>query len=162
MSLRRWAETFGSWLQWVAIFSLLFILAVTMIDVIGAKLFLHPLKAATELVGFGQLVAIACALTASFFAGRQVAVEFFVLWLPRKAAQVVGAVAALLSLAFCVILVWQSYLYGVALARSGEITPSARLPLYPFAYVLAVCFVSVGLYFLAQLGRQGGAEHDPN
>jgi len=162
MPLRRWAENIGSWFEWVAVFTLLFVLAVTMVDVIGAKLFQQPLKASTELVGFGQLVAVGCALTASFVAGRQVTVEFLETWLPRKAGEAVKALAAILSLIFCVILIWQSYLYGVALARSGEITPSAQIPFYPFAYILAACFVSVALYFISRLTRQGGEGRDPN
>lgn len=164
MGFRRFAEGLAGWMEWLGIFGMLFILAVTVVDVVGAKLFLHPLKAATELVGFAQIVAIGSALASCLFVGRHIVVEFFLLWLPKAVRPVVVGFASVLGLAFFALLAWQSYLYGLSLSRAGEISSTARIPLYPFAYLLAIFSVAAALFFLGEiLGLGGrGAKHEPH
>jgi TRAP-type C4-dicarboxylate transport system permease small subunit len=162
MGFRRFAKTLAGAGEWIAWFGMFVIFAVTLVDVIGAKLFLHPLRASTELVGFVQLTAIGAAMAACFYAGRHIIVEFFVLWLPNRWRQVVIGFATVACLLFFALLAWESFDYGVSLARAGEITSSARIPFYPFAYVLAVFSAITLLFFLDELRNifRGGSQDD--
>ena len=85
MGLRRFARRAAFISETVGVYAVLFILALTVVDVIGAKVFLRPVRGSTELVGFAQLVAIAGGMAMACFAGRHVALEFVVDKLPKPA-----------------------------------------------------------------------------
>jgi len=153
MAFRRFAERAAHVTETLGVYAVLFIMILTVIDVVGAKVFVRPVRGATELVGFAQLVAIAGGMAMACFAGRHVALEFVVERLPAVPKRVVEAVVALLGLFLFGVLAWQSFLYGRALASSGQIASTARIPFYPFAYALAVLSAVTVLYFVVELVR---------
>jgi TRAP-type C4-dicarboxylate transport system permease small subunit len=136
----------------------------TLIDVIGSVVFNKPLRGATELVGCMQITAIASAMAIAFYANRHIAIEFLVMHLPKAAKNVVNKFVAIVCFAFFIILCWQSFIYGLALQKSGEITSTAHIPLYPFAYFIAFAAVVASLYFVDRLlpakSRERSAEHE--
>lgn len=129
---------------------------------VGAKIFLRPLRGATELVGFAQTVAIATAMAVGLFTGRHITIEFFVSRLPKRVQVTSNRLVSVLGFAFFVLLAWQSYLYGGSLKRAGEISSTAHIPLYPFAYVVAFSAAVASLFFLAELLRsfEGGTKSE--
>jgi hypothetical protein len=56
-----------------------------------------------------------------------------------------------LSLILFALILWQSYLYGISLQKSGEIGSTSHLPFYPFAYLIALCSIPVCLVFLIEV-----------
>ena len=64
--------------EWVGLAGLLLMMAITCIDVIGAKVFKTPFPGALDLVMIAQLLAVAFAVAGSLLLGRHVEVEFFV------------------------------------------------------------------------------------
>lgn len=153
MAFRRFAQRAAHVTETLGVYAVLFIMVLTVIDVIGAKVFVRPVRGSTELVGFAQLLAIAGGMAMACFAGRHVALEFAVDRLPAPAKRVVQAIVAVLGLVLFGVLSWQSFLYGKALAGSGQIASTARIPFYPFAYALAVLSAVTVLYFVVELGR---------
>jgi len=162
MALRRFARRAAHITETVGVYAVLFIMVLTVIDVIGAKVFVRPVRGSTELVGFAQLVAIAGGMAMACFAGRHVALEFVVERLPQGVQRVVQGFVAVLGLLLFGLLSWQSYLYGKVLAASGQIASTARIPFYPFAYALAVLSAVTALFFAADLGRAlAGERQEP-
>ena len=64
------------WFERAAMVGIVGIIVVTLIDVIGAKLFQKPLSAGTEAVYFLQIIAIAGALAFAQIDNRHVRLEF--------------------------------------------------------------------------------------
>jgi len=145
------AENLAKGLEFLGIAGVLIMMMVTVIDVIGAKVFLSPLRGSTEIVGFGQVIAISSTLAVGLFFGRHIAIELFVSWLPGRAQKYIHIFISLLGLIFFILLAWQSFNYGMSLKKAGEISSSAYIPFYPFAYVLAFCAAAASLYYINEL-----------
>jgi TRAP-type C4-dicarboxylate transport system permease small subunit len=147
----------SSAIEWVGLVGFLVMMLITTIDVIGAKAFLHPVFGALDIVMQVQLIAISFAAAATLIAGRHVAVEFFVPLLPKPLQKVVDVFVNLLGFALFLMIVWRLTEYSYSLQIQNELTPTARIPLYPFAYGAAFACIPVCLVYLyhllASIGR---------
>lgn len=138
-------------LEWVGVIGILLMFLTNFIDVVGAKLFLWPLPGAPEVISFSQILAIAPAIAFTLLLGRHIRVEFIIGRLPKRVRAAISSLSSFLSLILFVLLVWQSYLYGVSLQKAGEMGSTSYLPFYPFAYVIAFCSIPVCLAFLVEV-----------
>ena len=136
------------WLEWVGLLAILLMILITCVDVIGAKIFLRPVFGAIDIVTLSQLIAIAFAAGATLLIGRHVQVEFFVILLPKKPQAIVDAFVQLLGLALFLLMIWRLTLYAHAMQITGEVSSTARIPLYFFAYGVALSFIPVCLILL--------------
>ncbi|MFZ7113045.1 MAG: TRAP transporter small permease [Desulfatiglandales bacterium] len=142
---KKITETFSGWLEWIGVVGILLMVAITCVDVIGAKVFLTPVFGALDIVMLAQLVAISFSGAATYVLGRHVQVEFFVAILPRRAQAVVDAFMLLLGFAFFVVVVWRLFMYGHSFQTGGEVSATIRMPLHPFAYGAAFAIVPLCL-----------------
>ena len=147
----KFTHRLSSWFELIAIFAFLGMMAGTFVDVVGAKGFMWPLPAGLEVVYFCQLIAIAGALAYSEIDGRQIRVELFVDKLPRRGRAFFHGLAALLSLGLFIVLTWKSYQYAMSLKAVNDVSSTSRIPLYPFALWLGVCFIPLCLVLLGEL-----------
>lgn len=137
--------------EWVGLIGLLFMMFITTVDVIGAKLFLRPVFGALDTVMLAQLVAMSCAAAMTLMIDRHVAVEFFVFLLPKRLQTVVEVFVNLLGLGLFILLTWRLTDYAYMLQVETEVTPTARIPLYPFTYAAAIACIPVCLIYLSKL-----------
>jgi TRAP-type C4-dicarboxylate transport system permease small subunit len=144
--LSGWFERVGAW-------GLLLMMLITCADVFGAKLFRQPVYGALDIVMLAQLVAVSFALAFSLIIGRHVTVEFFVPLLPPRLRAMVDMVVSLLGLIFFILIVWRLAVYGYSLQIGGEVSATIRIPLYPFAYGIAIASIPVSLVFLFRVLR---------
>jgi TRAP-type C4-dicarboxylate transport system permease small subunit len=98
-----------------------------------------------------QLVAMTFAAASTLIIGRHVQVEFLIPLLPKGVQTVIDCVVRFLGFGFFVVLAWQFFVYGYNLQTWGEVSPTARIPLYPFAYAAAFACVPVCLIYLSLL-----------
>jgi len=140
----------SSGFEWVALFGLLLIVVVTCIDVVGSKAFRWPLPGAVDITNLSQIVAIAFAIAFTQIIGRHVRVEFFVSRLPGRAQGVINSAVSLLILALFILIIWRSCVLGQSLQTTGQVSLSARIPLYPFAYGIALASIPVCLVIFVE------------
>lgn len=133
----------------IGLFAFVMMMVITTLNVLGAKIFLIPMSGAIDIMMLAQLVSMAFALGSSLIYGRHVQVEFFVPLLPKRLQAVTDLMVRFLGLGLFVVLVWQLWLYGHDLQTRGEVSPTARIPLYPFAYACAVAFVPGCMVYLS-------------
>jgi len=136
-SLDNLSKLYAAIFENVGVLAFLLMMLVTTIDVVGAKLFLTPLKGSLDLVMLLQAVAVTFATGATLRIGQHVAVEFFVLLFPRKVRSALYLFCDVLGLALFIVIVWQLLVYGRSLQDMREVSPTIRVPLYPFAYAAA-------------------------
>ncbi|HHU76537.1 MAG TPA: TRAP transporter small permease [Firmicutes bacterium] len=154
MKLRRFDLLVGELfkkLEWIGIAAVLAMMLVTVIDVVGAKVFLSPLNGAMEMISFGQIVAISCVLAVGLLFGRHIDIELFVSWMSKSIQNHIHFLISIIGFIFFIILAWQSTIYGLSLQKAGEISSSAYIPLFPFAYVIAFCAAAASLYYLNEI-----------
>ena len=138
--LDKFNNKFSVWLERIAILAVVGMILGTLIDVIGSKLFHWPLPAGTEAIYLLQLIAIAGALSISKLDGRHVRIEL-IDRLPQPAIGIIHSIVALLGLAFFIILTWASYDYALSLKSNNEVTATAKIIFYPFAFWMALCCI---------------------
>jgi TRAP-type C4-dicarboxylate transport system permease small subunit len=141
----------SGWFEWIGVAGLLMMMLVTVIDVIGAKLFLWPLLGAIDWVRAAQSVAIAFACAVTLIIGRHVRVEFFVTRLPRRAQAVTDSIVSLLGLGLFILIVWRLSVLGYSLQAGGEVSATAHIPRCLLTYGIALASIPVCLVFLQEL-----------
>jgi TRAP-type C4-dicarboxylate transport system permease small subunit len=153
-----WIEKFekfntrlSGWFEWVGIAGLLLMMVITGIDVIGGKLFTWRLLGAIDIVTLSQIVAIAFSAAIALIVGRHIRVEFLVNRLPRRAQAVINSFVSLLGLILFLLIIWRLIVLGISFQTAREATATVYIPLYPFAYGIALASVPVCLVFLADL-----------
>jgi TRAP-type C4-dicarboxylate transport system permease small subunit len=149
--LRSVTYRLANWFEGVAIVALLFIVVSTCVDVVGAKLFLWPIPGGTEAVYLAQVVALAAAIAYTEIDARHIRVEFFIDKLPKRGRAFLQILISLLGLVLFVLVGWQSYEYGLIIKSASAISPTARIPLYPFPLWIALSCIPICLVFLMKL-----------
>jgi TRAP-type C4-dicarboxylate transport system permease small subunit len=152
MPLLEKVEKLNDWaihkIEWIGFAGLLVMMFITCIDVVGAKLFLHPIRGALDTVEIAQLVAISFAAAAALIYGRHIEVEFFVVLLPRRVQSCIAFVIHMLGFVLFAMIVWRLAQHGYYLQTGGEVSPTARIPLFPFTYGAAFACIPVCIALL--------------
>jgi TRAP-type C4-dicarboxylate transport system permease small subunit len=155
----RFNHRLSGWCEWLGIVAMLLMMVITCIDVVGAKVFKWPLLGALDIVMLSQIVAISFAASVTLIAGRHIQVEFLFNLLPRRARAVINSIVLLLGLGLFILIIWRLCVLGYAFQTSGEYSPTAYIPLYPFAYAIALASIPVCLVllleFLKSLTKRG-------
>ena len=143
--LERFNRRLSSWCEGLGLAALLLMMVITCIDVVGAKVFLWPLLGAIDIVMLVQIVAISFAASMALILGRHIRVEFLFDLLPRRAQTVINSFVLLLVLGLFMAIIWRLCALGYSFQTSGEYSATAYIPLYPFAYAIALACIPVCL-----------------
>jgi len=141
----------AGWFNWVACASLMGMVALVLIDICGNKFFKMPLTGGIELVSLLSVMAISFAIAQTQVAHGHIEVDMLVRKLPRTPQKVISVIVQCFSISLFLILMWQSYTYGLALQASGEVSMTVRLPYYPFVWALGLCSLAVVLVLIMQM-----------
>ena len=136
--------------EWIGLAAMLLMMVITCIDVVGAKVFRWRLLGAIDIVMLAQIVAISFAVGMTLILGRHIRVEFFFNLLPRRAQKVINSFVLLLGLGLFILVIWRLCVLGHSFQTSGEYSPTAYIPHYPFAYAIALASIPVCLVFLLE------------
>ena len=147
----RFNETISGWAESIGLAAVVFMVILTCIDVMGAKLFLLPVPGSLDMIMLAQLIAVSFAAAMTLIRDRHIAVEFFVVLLPGRLRAVIDCVVQLLCLVFFVIVVWRLFEHGYHLQSGSEESPTAHIPLAPFTYAAALAVVPLCLVLVQQL-----------
>lgn len=146
----KFNQRISGWFEWVGIAGLLLIVVITGVDVIGAKLFTWRLFGAIDIVMLSQLTAIAFAAAMTLIIGRHIQIEFIVERLPQRAQAVIDSIVLLLELGLFFLIIWRLCVLGYSFQTTGESSGTIYMPLYPFAYGVALASVLVFLVLLSR------------
>ena len=149
--ISKWAQRLSDWGEWFAIIGIIVMVAITCIDVIGAKLFLLPVPGCIEIVSLTQVSTIVFAVAATQRRGGHISVEMFVNALPRRIRALVAMVTSLLCLLLFIILIYEGIGLGNEYFDAEEVTATAQIPIYPFAYSFSVALLPMAMMMLVDV-----------
>jgi TRAP-type C4-dicarboxylate transport system permease small subunit len=149
--LEKFNRHLSVYLESIALVGFLLMMVVTCVDVIGAKVFLHPLLGSIDIVKLSQLVAISFAAASALILGNHVKVEFFMAMLPKRLRALADCMVHLLGFLLFALIVWRLFVYGYSLQAAREVSSTIRIPIYGFAYGFAVASVPVCLILLTEM-----------
>jgi len=155
-SFRKFNQMISAWAEWIAFGAIFLMVVLTCVDVIGAKLFRHPVFGSLDVMMLAQLIAVSFPASMALIRNRHVQVEFFMLLLPKRVQALVDCLVQLICLGFFALIVWRLFTHGYHLQLGAEETATARIPLSPFSYacavgIIPVCLVLVQQFFISFL-----------
>ncbi len=106
-------------------------MAITVLDVVLRYLRLS-IPGAYDIVGLLGAVVISFSLAYTSVEKGHIAVEFLVQKLPERPKSVIDAITGLAGTAFFGLITWRSALYALDFLRSGEVSMTIKMPVYPF------------------------------
>lgn len=140
-------------LFWIAGAGLVAMLLLMVADVIGIKVFSHPVPGGIEIVAFLAVVAIAFAVAYTQVMRGHVAVDFIVERFPRRAKLVIDTLMVLFGVCLFALMAYYSFKYANKLRTTGEVSMTQKIPYHPFVYAMAVCFVVTLVVLIADLAK---------
>ena len=151
--LDRFTKQVSAWFNGFAMVALIAMLIVVTADIVGAKAFSRPVPGAMDLTSLLAVLLIAFSMTQTFLSGRHIKVDFVMLLLPPRLRRVLRAVSLSMCWVLFLLVVWRLLLYAHDLQVYEEKSLTVKIPLFPFAYALAVAFMPMLLAVPAQLYR---------
>lgn len=146
--LEKFNRMVGGWAEWVGFGAIFLMVALTCVDVVGAKVFRLPVPGSLDVMMLAQLIAISFAAVMALILDRHIRVEFFMRLFPKRVQALVGCLVQLLCLSLFVLIVWRLFVHGYHQQTGGEETPTVRIPLPPFSYASALAMIPVCLVLL--------------
>jgi len=141
-------QRFSFLIEWIGLAAFFMMMLITCFDVTGSKVFKMPLSGALDMVMLAQLVAMSFAVGSGLILKKHVEVEFFIPLMPKILQRIVDCIVNFLGLFLFLIITWRLIEYGYSLQTGNEVSPTIRVPLYPFAYGAAFAFIPVSLIYL--------------
>jgi TRAP-type C4-dicarboxylate transport system permease small subunit len=132
--------------------ALVAMMLVTCVDVIF-RYFGHPIFGAVEVVSFLATIVLACAMPQTHLERGHVGVDLVVRRLSPRSQALIDAATNLVSAILFALVSWQMFLYGAALAKSGEVSMSLEFPTYILVYLVAVAFGVLSLVIASDFLR---------
>jgi TRAP-type C4-dicarboxylate transport system permease small subunit len=144
----RFNRKISDFVAWIGFGALFLMVALTCVDVVGAKVFRSPVFGSLDVMMLAQLVAVSFAASMALILDRHVQVEFFMLLFPKRVQAFVDALVQFLCFGLFVLIVWRLFVHGHHLQTGGEESMTAHIPLHPFAYAAAFATIPVSMVLL--------------
>jgi TRAP-type C4-dicarboxylate transport system permease small subunit len=134
------------------------IMTLTVLDVI-LRFFRYPIPGVYDMVGLLGAVIISFSLAYTSVEKGHIAVDLVIQKLPERSQAIIDVITHFFSILFFLTAAWQCIRYGMDLMRSGEVSMTIRVPIYPFVFGTAVgCLLLtlvLAVEFIRSLQRAG-------
>jgi len=145
-------EKISQFLNIIAGISLIFLMMLTIIDVIlRTRIFKSPVVGTYELVAFSGAVVIGFSMPLTSCIRQHIFVDFFILKFSQKVRNVFNIATRCLVMALFLLVGWNLFKYARDLQRSGEVSLTLQMPFYPVAYGVGVCCFILILVFVCDI-----------
>jgi TRAP-type C4-dicarboxylate transport system permease small subunit len=117
------------------------------VSVIMRKAFNAPFKGVFELSEFGMVMITFLFVSAQYFKPDSMVMDTFTERFPKALKLMNNAFIFLLDVAVLAITSWQLFAYGLKVQTGKQVSKILEIPIYPFAYLGAVCTLLLALVF---------------
>ena len=116
-------------------------------NIIMRKLFNLPIMGTVELVGLLTATGIGFALANCEMNNGNVSMTIITDRLNAKTQHIIAVLVNSISLFFWIIVAWRIFIYGSSSFKSGWVSSTASVPIFPFIFILffniaCLCFVA--------------------
>jgi TRAP-type C4-dicarboxylate transport system permease small subunit len=130
---------------------------VAMMVMVNANVMLRPMGkpiwGTFEIVGFLGSIVLSFALLQTTFNRSHMAVEVVTSRLPAGLRTGLHFFNRLVGILVMVLVAWQSLRYGTQVWKTGEVSPTLKMPFHPFLWGIAVAFGLAALVILVDILR---------
>ena len=130
------------------------ITVMVVLNVLLRTVFNVPFRGIYEYVSYLTAAVIGLALAYCAVNNAHISIGFIMEKLPLKLRAVIDIVTKAAVLVFLGVLTCQTALLGYNTALSGEVSPTVRIPFYPFIYLVAAGVFMLGVVVLFHLAAE--------
>ena len=127
---------FAWWVNWISGSAIVAMMLLTTLDVL-LRLFRSPISGTYEIVGLLGSVAASFALGYTSVEKGHIIVEFIVRRFSPHMQALISAVNALVGCAVFVLVSWQCVIYALFQMKTGEVSMTIGMPIYPCIFGVA-------------------------
>jgi TRAP-type C4-dicarboxylate transport system permease small subunit len=139
------------WLNWMAAATLIIVMVIVCANVIGRSFWGTPVKGTVDIVSLLGAIVIGWAIAYTQVLKGHIRIDLFVQRLPPRIRYVVDSVIDLIGLALFALISWQTVIFAKANFEVGELSEVLKLPITPFASVVAVGCIALTLALFLDL-----------
>ena len=136
-----------------------FTMVLTVLDVLGRAL-KHPILGSYEVIALSGALIVGFSMPFATASGSHVFMGFLTSKLPEAVAKVMNIATRVLCIVLFSVAGVNVFRFAAELASSGEVSPTLKVPIYPFAYLFGICCFLQCLVFvfniLCHFEREGG------
>ena len=107
-----------------------------------------PYRGAYEVVGFLGAIVIAFALGYTQKRKGHIVVDILTERFPKRINRILDAINYFITMIFFAIVSWQIFVWGIKIAKSGEVSETIKIIFHPFVYCVAIGFLVFSLTLL--------------
>ncbi len=149
--LRRLSHLMSTCGEVIGVLGILVMVAVSCLDVLGAKLFNRPVPGSIEIISLAQMTTIIFAVAITQRSRGHISVAMFVVRLPSRVQSMIRAFTSLLCTFLFGLIVYESVCIGNEYREAGAVTATVLIPFYPFAYGIGLALTPVLIMFFCDL-----------
>ena len=143
----------------IAGISLTFLMLLTISDVI-LRFFRKPIVGTYELVALSGAVVIGFSLPMTSLLRQHIFVDFFIAKFSKKVQSVFNVATRCVVFILFILVGWNLFKYALDLQKSGEVSPTLKMPFYPIVYAVGICCFVQCLVFLCDLVKISGGKYE--
>ena len=138
----------GKYFNAIAGVAIIIMMLLSVADVV-LRLFGKPIPGAYELVGFLGTIVVSFALGFTSLEKGHIAVELLYRKLPQRTQLAIETFTNFISFLIFGLIAYQSFIYALDIRKSGEVSPTLQMPIYPFIFGMALGFGLLCLILIA-------------
>jgi TRAP-type C4-dicarboxylate transport system permease small subunit len=156
----RFVKQWAKWSSFVAYVGCALMLILSVIDIVGAKLFRWPLPGGVDAIGLLAVLVAALPLASTELTGGHVRLDLGLAFLPKRIKTICQRVGNVFSLILFIFLIVSSFKYGVAMQTTGEASMTVAIPFAPFVFAIVLACLPVLLVLLLEIKRPESVEKE--
>lgn len=131
------------WLSRAGAIALALMMLLTFFDVIGRYFFNSPIVGTVEITELlmGLIVYLGIGYTTVIHG--HIRVDIVITHLPNRLRALLDVLTLTISIIFSVLVCWQLWVKAADTVAAGDVTQLYELPVFPFAYVMAACSITL-------------------
>ena len=143
----------------IAGISLTFLMLLTISDVI-LRFFRKPIVGTYELVALSGAVVIGFSLPMTSWLRQHIFVDFFIAKFSKKVQTIFNVATRCVVFILFILVGWNLFKYALDLQKSGEVSPTLRIPFYPVAFGVGICCLIQCLVMVCDVIKIFGGEYE--
>jgi TRAP-type C4-dicarboxylate transport system permease small subunit len=154
--VKRWSL----WFNFVAYAGCALMLSLSVVDIVGSKIFSWPLPGGADVIGLIAVLVAALPIAATELSGGHVRLDLVLAFLPKKIRVAFRRIGTLLSLVLFLLIAIASMKYGLSLQNTGEASMTVAIPFFPFVYAIVLACIPTLLVLIIELFASENAEKE--
>ena len=148
LNIINWITRILSYAGAIILFGMMML---TTIDVVCRYLFNAPILGVLEITEFMMVCVVFLSLAYAQSNRGHVAVDVLVVRFSRRNRKVFNIINFLVSILILVLIGWNSFGQGLEMMRSGQVSATFSIPVYPFMFLVCLGSIAMALELLKDL-----------